>query len=62
MRCEQVEGLSSEYVDGRLASVAFDAAIITGKFYATLVLLAIVTSLAAGAWLERATRSEEPLR
>jgi Kef-type K+ transport system membrane component KefB len=45
-----------------LASVAFDAAIITGKFYATLVLLAIVTSLAAGAWLERATRSEQPLR
>ena len=45
-----------------LASVAFDAGIINARFYATLVLLAIVTSLAAGAWLERAMRSGEPLR
>lgn len=45
-----------------LASVALDAAIINARFYTTLVLLAIVTSLAAGAWLGRATRSGEPLR
>jgi Kef-type K+ transport system membrane component KefB len=45
-----------------LASVAYDAGIINARFYATLVLLAIVTSLAAGAWLERAIRSGEPLR
>ena len=45
-----------------LASVAFDSAIISQEFYAVLVLLAIVTSLAAGSWLERAVRSGAPLR
>ena len=45
-----------------LASVAFDTAIISQQFYAVLVLLAIVTSLLAGTWLERAVRSGAPLR
>lgn len=39
-----------------LASVAFDAAIINESFYAILVMLAIVTSLFAGSWLERVVR------
>lgn len=34
-----------------LASVAFDAGIINGPFYTTLVLTAILTSQAAGVWL-----------
>jgi K+:H+ antiporter len=33
-----------------LASVAFDAGIINGVFFTTLVLVAILTSQAAGAW------------
>jgi Kef-type K+ transport system membrane component KefB len=41
-----------------LASVAFGAGIINEPFYAVLVLLAIITSLAAGSWLERVPRSE----
>jgi Kef-type K+ transport system membrane component KefB len=45
-----------------LASVAFDTGIISQQFYAVLVLLAIVTSLLAGTWLERAVRSGAPLR
>jgi Kef-type K+ transport system membrane component KefB len=45
-----------------LASVAFDSAIISQEFYAVLVLLAILTSLAAGSWLERAVRGGAPLR
>jgi Kef-type K+ transport system membrane component KefB len=45
-----------------LASVAFDAAIISQQFYAVLVLLAILTSLLAGAWLEREVRGGVPLR
>ena len=45
-----------------LASVALDAAIISETFYSTLVLLAIVTSLAAGSWLGRAVRTGRPLR
>jgi Kef-type K+ transport system membrane component KefB len=45
-----------------LASVAFDAAIISQPFYAVLVLLAIVTSLLAGTWLEREVRSGVSLR
>jgi len=44
-----------------LASVAFDAGIINGQFFVTLVLLAVLTSLAAGSWLERAIRSGRPL-
>jgi Kef-type K+ transport system membrane component KefB len=39
-----------------LASVAFDAGIISPKFYTTLVLAAIVTSQAAGAWLDYVLR------
>ena len=45
-----------------LASVALDAGIIGDEFYAALILLVIVTSLAAGAWLERSIRSGRPLR
>jgi K+:H+ antiporter len=39
-----------------LASVALDAQIIGPDFYASLVMLAILTSLVAGSWLERAVR------
>ncbi|HKV93843.1 MAG TPA: cation:proton antiporter [Candidatus Angelobacter sp.] len=35
-----------------LASVAYEAGIISAAFYTTLVLVAVVTSQAAGAWLE----------
>jgi Kef-type K+ transport system membrane component KefB len=35
-----------------LASVAFDAEIINAKFYTALVLVAVLTSQVAGAWLE----------
>ena len=35
-----------------LASVAFDAGIISPKFYTTLVLAAVLTSQVAGAWLD----------
>jgi Kef-type K+ transport system membrane component KefB len=45
-----------------LASVAFDAGIVDGGFYAVLVMLAIVTSLVAGSWLGRVVRSGAPLR
>jgi Kef-type K+ transport system membrane component KefB len=45
-----------------LASVAFDALIISETFYSALVMLAIVTSLVAGAWLEAVVRSGRPLR
>ena len=41
-----------------VASTAFAAGIINQPFYAVLVLLAIVTSLAAGAWLDRVPRDE----
>ncbi len=39
-----------------VASTAFAAGIISRPFYAVLVLLAIVTSLLAGAWLDRVPR------
>jgi Kef-type K+ transport system membrane component KefB len=39
-----------------LASVAFDAGIISPKFYTTLVLAAIITSQIAGAWLDHVLR------
>ena len=50
-----------------LASTALGAGIISRHFYVDLVLLAIVTSMAAGSWLERAIRrgdfvGVEPLR
>jgi Kef-type K+ transport system membrane component KefB len=44
-----------------LASVAFDAGIINQAFYTTLVLLAVLTSQAAGAWLEYVLRKGWPL-
>ena len=44
-----------------LASVAFDAGIINATFYTTLVLVAILTSQAAGAWLAYVLQSERPL-
>jgi Kef-type K+ transport system membrane component KefB len=39
-----------------LASVALAAGVVSESFYAVLVMLAIVTSLAAGSWLERVPR------
>jgi Kef-type K+ transport system membrane component KefB len=44
-----------------LASVAFDAGIISSKFYTTLVLAAILTSQMAGAWLDYVLRKGWPL-
>jgi Kef-type K+ transport system membrane component KefB len=44
-----------------LASVAFDAGIINAAFYTTLVLVAVLTSQAAGWWLERVLRRGESL-
>jgi Kef-type K+ transport system membrane component KefB len=39
-----------------LASVAWDYGIVSASFYTTLVLTAILTSQAAGAWLDHALR------
>src|ERR1041385_6209539 len=44
-----------------LASVAFDAGIISAKFYTTLVLAAVLTSQGAGAWLDYVLRKGWPL-
>jgi Kef-type K+ transport system membrane component KefB len=44
-----------------LASVAFDAGIISPEFYTTLVLAAVLTSQAAGAWLDYVLRNGLPL-
>lgn len=44
-----------------LASVAFDAGIISPKFYTTLVVAAILTSQVAGAWLDYVLRKGWPL-
>ena len=44
-----------------LASVAYDAGIVNAAGYTTLVLLAVVTSQAAGAWLEYVLRKGWPL-
>lgn len=44
-----------------LASVAFDAGIISSEFYTTLVLAAVLTSQMAGAWLEYVLRKGWPL-
>jgi Kef-type K+ transport system membrane component KefB len=44
-----------------LASVAFDAGIISAKFYTTLVIAAVVTSQFAGAWLDYVLRKGWPL-
>jgi Kef-type K+ transport system membrane component KefB len=45
-----------------LATVAFDAGIVSRSFFTSLVMLVIVTSLIAGAWLGRVVRSGGPLR
>jgi len=44
-----------------LASVAFDAGIISSQFYTTLVVAAVVTSQLAGAWLDYVLRKGWPL-
>jgi Kef-type K+ transport system membrane component KefB len=44
-----------------LASVAFDAGIINLSFYTILVLLALVTSILAGSWLEATLRRGQAL-
>lgn len=44
-----------------LASVAFDTHIINASFYTTLVLIAVLTSQAAGFWLEMVLRKGWPL-
>ena len=44
-----------------LASVAFDAGIISSKFYTTLVVAAVLTSQIAGAWLAYVLRKGWPL-
>jgi Kef-type K+ transport system membrane component KefB len=44
-----------------LASVALEAAIISGAFYTTLIVTAILTSQAAGAWLEYILRKGKAL-
>jgi Kef-type K+ transport system membrane component KefB len=44
-----------------LASVAFEAGIISAEFYTTLVLAAILTSQAAGVWLDYVLRKGWPL-
>src|SRR3954462_10095514 len=44
-----------------LASVAYDAGIINATFYTTLVIVAVLTSQIAGAWLEYVMRREWPL-
>lgn len=44
-----------------LASVAFDAGIISPKFYTTLVLTAVLTSQFAGVWLDYVLRKGWPL-
>jgi hypothetical protein len=44
-----------------LASVAFDAGIISSQFYTTLVVAAVLTSQVAGAWLDYPLRKGWPL-
>ena len=44
-----------------LASVAFDAGIISAKFYTTLIVAAVLTSQIAGAWLDFVLRKGWPL-
>ncbi len=44
-----------------LASVAYEAGVINAPFYTTLILLAVITSQAAGAWLEFVLHKGKPL-
>ena len=41
-----------------LASLAYAAGIVSQPFFAMLVMLAIITSLLAGSWLERVPRDQ----
>jgi Kef-type K+ transport system membrane component KefB len=41
-----------------LASVVFGAGIVNQSFYGVLVLLAVITSMLAGSWLQRVPRSK----
>ncbi|MBI3072167.1 MAG: cation:proton antiporter [Deltaproteobacteria bacterium] len=45
-----------------LATIAYEAKIISDSFFVVLVLLSIVTSMLAGAWLGWIVRRKEPLR
>jgi Kef-type K+ transport system membrane component KefB len=45
-----------------LASTAFGAGIVSRSFFASLVMLSVVTSVLAGIWLDRIVRSGRPLR
>ena len=45
----------------RAGGVAFDFGLIDERFFVTLVLVAIVTSLIAGAWFHYAVRRNLPL-
>jgi K+:H+ antiporter len=45
-----------------LASVAYGAGIVSSSFFASLVMLAVVTSLLAGSWLDHVVRSGQSLR
>jgi Kef-type K+ transport system membrane component KefB len=45
-----------------LASVTYAAGVISAQFCATLVMLAVVTSMLAGSWLGRVVRLGRPLR
>jgi Kef-type K+ transport system membrane component KefB len=45
-----------------LASVTYAAGVISAPFCATLVMLAVVTSMLAGSWLSRVVRLGRPLR
>ena len=44
-----------------VASLAFDAGIVSKGFFAILVMIAVVTSLIAGSWLGRVARSGRSL-
>ncbi|MGH8990453.1 MAG: hypothetical protein ACRDZ7_02870 [Acidimicrobiia bacterium] len=44
-----------------MASVAYDAGIINGAFFTTLVVTAVLTSQAAGIWLDYVLRKGWPL-
>jgi hypothetical protein len=45
-----------------LASVTYAAGVISAPFCATLVMLAVVTSMLAGSWLSHVVRLGRPLR
>ena len=53
--------MRAEVIGIVLASVAFDAGIINAKFYTAGVLVAVITSRFAGAWLEYVLHRGRPL-